>query len=110
VGSASGGDALTVRLGLRALWPDVRAMDLPHTSRSGLDRARRDVLQAARKAALDLLADRPFAAPDHPRAAFLRDLRAVVGGAKVPSGDPLLSWLGSLATPSPMDSELAQDG
>lgn len=100
---------VTVRLGLRDLWPDVRAMDLPHTSRSGLDGARRDVLRAARKAALDLLADRPFDSFDHAQAAFLQDLRAVVGGTAVATAHPLLTWLHGLAGPPPIDGKLVPE-
>lgn len=93
---------VTARLGLRDLWPEVRAMELPGTS---LDRAHRDVLQAARKAALEILADRPFGAVDHPHAAFLRDLRAAVGGTATAAAHPLLTWLQSLTAPLPIDGE-----
>jgi hypothetical protein len=70
----------------------------------GLDRAHHDVLQAARKAGLDILADRPVAARDHPQAAFLHDRHSVVSGTDARQHTPLLIWLDELA------SRLATEG
>lgn len=87
---------VAVRLGAVALWPDIRKMALPTSSRSGLDRARRSLLLAARKAALAELAGEPLPAGTDERARLSKRLRDVVAGRKGGRPDDGLDWIESL--------------
>jgi hypothetical protein len=84
---------VAVRLKASALWPDVRRIDLPTTSRSGLDAARRSLLVAARKAALAELAGEPLPLGTDDKARLMRHLRDVVAGREGDRPDGSLDWL-----------------
>jgi hypothetical protein len=87
---------VAVRLGAAALWPDIRKMALPTSSRSGLDRVRRSLLLAARKAALAELAGEPLPAGTDDKARLAKRLRDVVAGRKREQPDDGIDWIASL--------------
>lgn len=84
---------VAVRLGAASLWPQVRGVELPTTSRSGLDSRQRSLLVTARKAALAELAGEPLPTGTDDKARLMRRLRDVVAGRKGDRPDPLLDWL-----------------
>ena len=84
---------VAVRLRAASLWPQVRRVELPTTSRSGLDSRQRSLLVAVRKAALAELAGEPL--PDGPeeKAELMRRLRDLVAGREIDRPDDSLEWL-----------------
>lgn len=84
---------VAVRLRAASLWPHVRRVELPTTSRSGLDSRQRSLLVAARKAALAELAGEPLPDGSDAKARLMRRLRDVVAGRKGDRPDDSLDWL-----------------
>jgi hypothetical protein len=91
---------LATRLGRAGLWSAIRAIDFARSGRSGLNRSQRDILAAARRAALDHLAGKTNDHSGHPKAALLDGIDATVAGHPPAAADPLLDWLKGLGDPA----------
>lgn len=94
-----------VRLGARGLWREVKRAALPETGREGLSAWDRDVLRAARDAALDRLGGAAVPSADAARGEGKAALRAHV--ARCVAGEPparldgIFLLLHALAAPAP---------
>lgn len=99
------------RLGASALWPEVRRLELPRTSREGLDETDRSILHAARKAALDILAGKPEGDVEEydDRAALRRHVRRCVAGHPAQRHDRIYRLISFLADPREPDDEEEED-
>jgi len=93
---------VAVRLRAVALWPEIRRIELPTTSRSGLDGGRRSLLRAARKAALAELAGEPALAGADDKSRLMARLRDALAGRSDGRPDDLRDWIESwLELPAP---------
>jgi hypothetical protein len=86
---------VAARLGAVAVWQDIRQMDLPGTGRGGLDRRRRSILRAARKAALAELAAEPLPPDQGDESRLARRLRDHLAGRRVDRSDEIGDWIES---------------
>jgi hypothetical protein len=92
---------VVARMGLSDLWLNVKRMELPATSRSGLDRRWRSVLSALKKAVLAELAAEPRPTADNERSRLMLHLRKLAAGENDGLQDELHHWVnGMLQLPS----------
>ena len=93
---------VAVRLKAAALWPEIRRIELPATSRSGLDGAGRSLRRAARTAALAELAGEPAPAGTDDKSLLMARLRDALAGRSDGRPDELRDWIeGWLELPAP---------
>lgn len=90
---------VAVRLKAVALWPEVRRIELPTTSRSGLDGAGRSLLRAAHRAALAELAGAPALAGIDDKSRLIGRLRDSLAGRNDGRPDELRDWIESWLEP-----------
>ncbi|WP_419694231.1 hypothetical protein ACN2CC_26495 [Mesorhizobium muleiense] len=84
---------VAARLKVAVLWQEIRQMELPSTSRSGLDDRARSLLKATRKAVLADLAGEPLPGEDNDDARLMRQLRGALAGKAVDGRDDLRDWV-----------------
>jgi hypothetical protein len=84
---------VATRLKATSLWPDIRRMELPRTSRSGLDRRMQSLLRATRQAALAELAGEPHVAGPSDHARLMTHLRHVLAGEEGGVRDEAREWI-----------------
>jgi hypothetical protein len=93
------GMLVAARLGASDVWLEIKRVEIPDTSRSGLNYEWRSLLRTLQKAVLAHLAGEPLPDGDDDKATLMRHLRHIVAGEDDGIHDEAYEWVANCLRP-----------